>query len=95
LLRQAQDVLAKGDYLGGLTFARNADEAARRLEAQVEHERRRRGIQKPRAGVCGVCRSQRITFKEDGWGECADCGSSFRWRGPVGVWERLRGVFIP
>src|SRR3989454_12042363 len=29
LLRQAQDVLTKGDYLGGLTFARNAEEAPR------------------------------------------------------------------
>src|SRR5439155_605170 len=45
LLRQARDVLTKGDYLAGLTFARNAEEAARHLEAQIQEERRRRGIQ--------------------------------------------------
>src|SRR2546425_880976 len=35
LLRQARDVLTKGDYVAGLTFARNAEEAAQRLEAEV------------------------------------------------------------
>lgn len=46
LLRQAQDVLAKGDYLGGLTLARNAEESARRLEGQIAEERARRRIAK-------------------------------------------------
>ena len=92
LLRQAQDVLTKGDYLAGLTFARNAEEATRRLEAQIEDERRHRGIQKPRSGICNVCRSRRVTFQDDGWGRCSDCGNAFRWRGAVGVWERLRGL---
>ena len=92
LLRQAQDVLTKGDYLAGLTFARNAEEATRRLEAQIEDERRHRGIQKPRSGICNVCRSRRVTFQDDGWGRCNDCGNAFRWRGAVGVWERLRGL---
>ena len=95
LLRQARDVLTKGDYLSGLTFARNAEEAARHLEAQIQEERRRRGIQKPRSGICGVCRSRRVTFQDDGWGRCAECGNSFRWRGPLGVWERLRDVLTP
>src|SRR2546427_361592 len=81
LLRQAQDVLTKGDYLAGLTFARNAEEAAQRLEAQVADERRRRGIQVPASGTCGVCRSTRVTFQDDGWGRCEDCGNTFRWRG--------------
>jgi len=92
LLRQAQDVLTKGDYLAGLTFARNAEEATRRLEAQIEDERRHRGIQKPRSGICNVCRSRRVTFQDDGWGRCGDCGNAFRWRGAVGVRERLRGL---
>jgi len=92
LLRQAQDVLTKGDYLAGLTFARNAEEATRRLEAQIDDERRHRGIQKPRSGICNVCRSRRVTFQDDGWGRCSDCGNAFRWRGAVGVWERLRGL---
>ncbi len=95
LLRQAQDVLTKGDYLAGLTFARNAEEAAQRLEAQVDDERRRRGIQRPASGTCGVCRSTRVTFQDDGWGRCEDCGTTFRWRGPLGVWERLKAILVP
>ncbi len=95
LLRQAQDVLAKGDYLAGLTFARNAEEAAQRLEGQIAEERRRRGIEKPASGICGVCRSRRVAFEDDGWGRCQDCGSTFRWRGPLGVWERLKGLLAP
>ena len=92
LLRQAQDVLTKGDYLGGLTFARNAEEATRRLEAQIDDERRHRGIPKPRSGICSVCRSRRVTFQDDGWGRCSDCGNAFRWRGAFGLRQRLRGL---
>ncbi|TLZ74829.1 MAG: hypothetical protein E6K14_02385 [Methanobacteriota archaeon] len=95
LLRQARDVLGKGDYLAGLTLARNAEEAARHLEGQVDEERRRRGISKPVAGMCGVCSSRRVAFDDDGGGRCADCGSVFRWRGPLGVWERLRALLAP
>jgi len=93
LLRQAQDVVSKGDYLGGLTLARNAEEAARRLEGQIAEERAHRGIVKPASGICGVCKSRHVTFQDDGWGRCADCGNSFRWRGPLGVWERLQALF--
>jgi hypothetical protein len=95
LLRQAQDVLAKGDYLGGLTLARNAEEAARRLDGQIAEERARRGFLKPESGSCGVCKSQRITFEDDGWGRCSDCGTSFRWRSAIGVWERLQLLLHP
>lgn len=90
LLRQARDVLAKGDYLAGLTFARNAEEAAYRLSSQVEEERRRRGIERPALGRCGACGSDHLTFYEDGWGRCSDCNGEFRWRGPLGLRERLR-----
>src|SRR2546428_794851 len=92
LLRQARDVLAKGDYLAGLTFAKNAEEASQLLEAQIADERRHRGIEKPSSGICGVCRSRRVVFEDDGWGRCEDCGITFRWRGPLGVWERLRAL---
>src|SRR5439155_1711752 len=78
-----------------LQSERNAEEAAQRLEAQVADERRRRGIQKPASGTCGVCRSTRVTFEDDGWGRCEDCGNTFRWRGPFGVWERLKAILIP
>ncbi len=90
LLRQARDVLAKGAYLEGMTFARNAREAAYRLEAQVSEERTRRGIKRPEPGVCGACGSDQLLFYEDGWGRCGKCGSSFRWRAPSGVRERVR-----
>ncbi len=92
LLRQARDVLARGDTIAGLTFARNAEEAAYRLEVQLEEERRRRGILKPRAGICGACHSSRLAFYDDGWGACEDCGSTFRWRAPIGVRERFRAL---
>jgi len=92
LLRQARDVVTKGDYLAGVTLARNAEEAARRLGAQIAEERRHRGIEKPSSGLCGVCRSSRLVFDDDGSGRCLECGSGFRWRGPLGVWERLKGL---
>lgn len=92
LLRQARDVLVKGDYLAGLTFAHNAEEAAYRLSSRVEEERKRRGIVRPAMGRCGVCGSDHLTFYEDGWGRCTDCDGEFRWRGPLGVRERLRGL---
>lgn len=92
LLRQARDVLAKGDYVAGLTFARNAEVSASRLESQIEEERRRRGIVRPAPGLCGVCRSEGLTFFDDGWGLCSECGTRFRWRGPLGIRERLRGL---
>lgn len=92
LLRQARDVLSKGDYLAGVTFAHNAEEAAYRLSSQVDEERRRRGIERPAPGLCGVCGSSHLTFFEDGWGRCSDCQEEFRWRGPLGLRERLRGL---
>lgn len=92
LLRQARDVLAKGDYLEGITFARNAQEAAYRLEVQVSEERARRGIKRPVPGVCGGCGSDALLFYDDGWGRCSKCGRTFRWRAPSGVRERVRGL---
>jgi len=92
LLRQARDVLAKGDYLAGLTFARNAEEAAYRLSSRVEEERKHRGIVRPALGVCGVCGSDHLIFYEDGWGRCSGCDGEFRWRGSLGLRERLRGL---
>ena len=82
----------KGDYLAGLTFARNADEAAHRLASQVEEERKRRGIERPAYGLCGICGSDHLLFYEDGWGRCSACEGEFRWRGPLGLRERLRGL---
>ncbi len=92
LLRQARDVLVRGDYLTGLTFARNAEEAAYRLSTRVEAERERRGIARPTPGRCGACGSDHLLFYEDGWGRCTDCEVEFRWRGPLGIRERLRGL---
>lgn len=92
LLRQARDVAAKGDYLAGLTYARNAEEAALRLVSRISEERRRRGIAPPTSGICGVCQSGRLHFYDNGWGRCLDCSNSFRWRGPAGLWERFRGL---
>jgi hypothetical protein len=92
LLRQARDVLSKGDYVAGLPLARNAEEAAYRLDAKLAAERDRRGIERPRAGACGVCGSDRLTFFDDGWGQCESCCGEFRWRGSVGIRERIRDL---
>lgn len=92
LLRQARDVVAKGDYVAGLTFAHNAEEAALRLETRIEEERKHRGIVMPVPGLCGFCRSDQLAFYDNGWGRCGKCGTSFRWRGHLGVRERLRGL---
>ncbi|OGS48933.1 MAG: hypothetical protein A3K68_04920 [Euryarchaeota archaeon RBG_16_68_13] len=92
LLRQARDVLARGDYVAGFTFARNAEEAAHRLLPSIEDERRRRGILKPSKGICGACGSDRLHYFDDGWGRCLDCRGTFRWRAPLGIVERVRGL---
>ncbi|GEM_PF-1869162 len=89
LLRQARDVLAKGDYVNGTVYAKNAAEVARRLEPKVVEERAKRGILKPEKGVCGNCGSTRLSFADDGTGKCIDCGHMFRWRVPAGRWERF------
>ena len=80
LLRQARDVLAKGDYVNGTVYAKNAAEVARRLEPKVVEERAKRGIVKPEAGVCGNCGSKKLSFADDGTGKCSDCGHEFRWQ---------------
>jgi len=89
LLRQARDVLSKGDYVNGTVYARNAAEVARRLEPKLVEERGRRGILKPEKGVCGVCSSTRLQFFDDGSGRCIECGHTFRWRVPTSLWERF------
>lgn len=95
LLRQARDVLTEGDYVAGVTLARNAEEASRLLEAQIAEERQRRGISKPVSGMCGVCRSRRVAFQDDGWGRCEDCNNTFRWRGSLAIWQRLKNLLTP
>jgi len=89
LLRQARDVLAKGDYVNGTVFAKNAADVVRRLEPKLIEERERRGIKKPVSGTCRVCGSDRLTFKDDGWGTCTNCGRRFRWRVPASLWDRF------
>jgi len=89
LLRQARDVLSKGDYVNGTVYAKNAAEVARRLEPKLVEERSKRGILKPEKGVCGGCGSTRLTFADDGTGKCVDCGREFRWRVPTSLWERF------
>src|SRR2546428_466937 len=89
LLRQARDVLAKGDYVNGTVYAKNAAEVARRLEPKLVEERAKRGILKPEKGVCGSCESTRLVFADDGTGKCIDCGRAFRWRVPTSLWERF------
>ena len=92
LLRQARDVLGRGDYVAGSIFVRNAEEAVVRLEPLLVEERRRRGIAKPVGGVCVACRSAQVQFYDNGWGHCLDCGESFRWHRAPWLRTALRGL---
>lgn len=92
LLRQARDILAKGDTGRGLAFARNAEDVVLRLGPQILRERQRRGILRPARGVCGACGSDRLQFHEDGGGTCLACGRGFWWRSPPTILERLRAL---
>ena len=90
LLQQAKGILAEGDYVNGTIFAKNAAEVSRKLEPILVEERAKRGIARPVEGVCASCGSNRLSFTDDGWSRCADCGAAYRWRGPSGVWSRFK-----
>jgi hypothetical protein len=93
LLQQAKDILAEGDYVNGTIFAKNAAEVARKLEPRLVDERAKRGISKPTEGVCASCGSNRVQFTDDGWSSCADCGYTYRWRAPTGVWSKFKSLW--
>ncbi len=92
LLEQAKEILSEGDYVNGTLFARNAAEAAKKLEPKLVEERIKRGITKPTEGVCASCGSRNLEFTDDGWSACKDCGYNFRWRAPGGVWSRFKSM---
>jgi len=93
LLQQAKDILTEGDYVNGTIFAKNAAEASRRLEPKLVEERAKRGIAKPMEGVCASCGSNRLQFTDDGWSRCSDCGYTYRWRAPTGVWSKFKNLW--
>ena len=93
LLQQAKDILTEGDYVNGTIFAKNAAEASRKLEPRLVEERVKRGIAKPMEGVCASCGSNRLQFADDGWSRCSDCGYTYRWRAPSGVWSKFKNLW--
>jgi hypothetical protein len=93
LLQQAKDILIEGDYVNGTIFAKNAAEVSRRLEPMLVEERAKRGIAKPIEGVCASCGSGRLQFTDDGWSRCLDCGHTYRWRAPTGVWSKFKNLW--
>jgi len=93
MLQQAKDILGEGDYVNGTIFAKNAAEASRKLEPRLVEERAKRGIAKPMEGVCTSCGSNRIQFADDGWSRCTNCGYTFRWRSPAGVWSKFKNLW--
>jgi len=92
LLQQAKDILTEGDYVNGTIYAKNAAEVARKLEPRLVEERAKRGISKPTEGVCASCGSRQVVFTDDGWSRCADCGYTYRWRAPGGVWSKFKSL---
>lgn len=93
LLLQAKDVLAKGDYVNGTVFARNAAEAAKRLEVPLQGERRKRGLTRPPQTICSACGATSLSYNEDGTGKCSRCGRAFQWRSPTRIWHRVVKFF--
>jgi len=79
-LDEAERLLTGGQFEIAAAAARRADEFAKTLLHAIVQERRRRGITKPAQGICARCRKNRLTFYDDGWGRCPDCGNTFRWR---------------
>ncbi len=94
ILLDARNVLDQGDYVNGTMLAKQAEEVLRPLVPRIVEERGKRGILKPPPGVgrCGTCNSADVTFLDDGWSKCANCGALWRWRAPSSLWERFRSI---
>lgn len=95
LLYVARETIREQDFVRMTRYVVSAQGAVDELLPMVINERKKRGIEKPKAGICGNCRSRDLVFSDDGFGNCDACGKSFTWIVPPerSVWQKLRSFF--
>ncbi|UCD93063.1 MAG: hypothetical protein JSV43_03915 [Methanobacteriota archaeon] len=95
LLYVARETIKEQDFYRMTKYVTSAQDAVDELMPRIKIERRRRGIEMPKAGLCGNCSSRDLDFSEDGYGQCMNCGKAFTWVVPPerSVWQKLRSFF--
>ncbi|MCK4444234.1 MAG: hypothetical protein KAW09_06805 [Thermoplasmata archaeon] len=95
LLYVAQETIREHDFVRMTRYVTGAQDAVDKLMPEILNERRKRGIEKPRAGICGNCKSRDLKFFDQGYGECKSCGKTFTWVTPPdkNVWQKVRSFF--
>lgn len=79
LVRDAVELLRKEDYFLAMERGQEARRFLESLQPSIAAEREKRGIRKPRNGVCEECGSEDLEFWDDGWSVCNSCGHQFLW----------------
>ncbi|MEE9223662.1 MAG: hypothetical protein V3U51_02825 [Thermoplasmata archaeon] len=95
LLYIAQETIREHDFVRMTRYVASAQDAVEDLLPEIMNERKKRGIEKPTAGICGNCKSRDLAFHEEGYGECLRCGKTFTWvKTPEkSSWQKLRSFF--
>ncbi len=95
LLYVAQETVREHDFVRMTRYVASAQDAVEDLLPEIMNERKKRGIDKPAAGICGNCKSRDLEFHEEGYGECLRCGKTFTWvKTPEkSSWQKLRSFF--
>lgn len=95
LLYVAQETVREHDFVRMTRYVASAQDAVEDLMPEIMNERKKRGIEKPTAGICGNCKSRDLVFHEEGYGECLRCGKTFTWvKTPEkSSWQKLRSFF--
>lgn len=95
LLYVAQETIREHDFVRMTRYVTSAQEAVDKLIPEIMAERKKRGIEKPRAGICGNCKSKDLEFFDEGYGECRSCGKTFTWvtAPEKNVWHKVRSFF--
>jgi hypothetical protein len=95
LLYVAQETIREHDFVRMTRYVVSAQDAVKDLMPEIMNERRKRGIEKPTAGICGNCKSRNLEFYDQGYGECQECGKTFTWVSvpEKSTWQKLRNFF--
>ncbi len=95
LLYVAQETIREHDFVRMTRYVASAQDAVEDILPEIMNERKKRGIEKPTAGICGNCKSRDLVFHEEGYGECLRCGKTFKWvKAPEkSSWQKLRSFF--
>lgn len=79
LLYVAKETIREEDFVRMTRYVASTQNAVDKLMPRILNERKKRGIEKPKSGVCGSCKSKDLKFSDDGFGICNDCGKIFTW----------------